>query len=123
MTDRELMQQAYAVPLYEQLENVPLDARLVIEDSDGMGATILAIGRMCHAAATILREKLAQPYCDDCGGTDPECPLAQPEQEPRREWQGLTDDEKRLFSSWLDEKSDDAVFRAIEVKLREKNYD
>lgn len=20
-------------------------------------------------------ERLAQPYCDDCGGTDPECPL------------------------------------------------
>lgn len=30
-------------------------------------------------AAAPLRERLAQPYCDDCGGTDPECPLAQPD--------------------------------------------
>lgn len=40
---------------------------------------------------------------------------------PHREWVGLTNDEKKLFSSWLDEKSDDAVFRAIETKLKEKN--
>ena len=26
---------------------------------------------------TIETMKLAQPYCDDCGGTDPECPLAE----------------------------------------------
>ena len=50
--------EAKQVPLYEQLEGVPLDARLVIEDSDGMGATILAIGRMCHGAAAALREQL-----------------------------------------------------------------
>lgn len=46
---------SFAVPLYEQLEKVPLDARLVIEDSDGMGAQIFAIGRMCHGAAAALR--------------------------------------------------------------------
>lgn len=57
----------------------------------------------CDAAADALRAAIEQA------------------QKPHREWQGLTDDEKRLFSSWLDEKSDDAVFRAIEAKLREKN--
>jgi len=40
---------------------------------------------------------------------------------PRREWHGLTDEEQRLFSSWLDEKPDAEVFAAIEKTLREKN--
>ncbi len=39
----------------------------------------------------------------------------------QREWLGLTDEEKRLFSSWLDVKKDNEVFAAIEAKLREKN--
>jgi hypothetical protein len=41
--------------------------------------------------------------------------------EPKREWVGLTDAEKHLFSSWLDCKEDDDVFNAIEAKLKEKN--
>lgn len=36
-------------------------------------------------------------------------------------WVGLTDEEKSLFSSWLDHKTDDEVFSAIEAKLKEKN--
>jgi hypothetical protein len=40
----------------------------------------------------------------------------------QREWLGLTDEDKRLFSSWLDDKEDDEVFEAIEAKLREKNH-
>jgi hypothetical protein len=43
--------------------------------------------------------------------------LAQPE----RQWVGLTDDEKVLFSTWLDHKEDHEVFAAIEAKLKEKN--
>ena len=39
----------------------------------------------------------------------------------KREFVGLTDDEKSLFSSWLDHKTDDEVFSAIEAKLKEKN--
>jgi hypothetical protein len=42
------------------------------------------------------------------------------EQQPAA-WVGLTDEEKSLFSSWLDHKTDDEVFTAIEAKLREKN--
>lgn len=42
---------------------------------------------------------------------------------PRREWHGLTDEEKRLYSSWLDEKPDAEVFGAIEAALKEKNHD
>jgi hypothetical protein len=40
---------------------------------------------------------------------------------PQRPWVGLTDEEKKLFSSWLDAKEDDEVFTAIEAKLRLKN--
>ena len=36
-------------------------------------------------------------------------------------WVGLTDEDKSLFSSWLDHKTDDEVFTAIEAKLKEKN--
>lgn len=65
MTDRELMQQAYAVPLHEQLASVPENARLEIHDPDGMGTRFFAVGRMCHEAATILCERLVQPKRDD----------------------------------------------------------
>jgi len=40
---------------------------------------------------------------------------------PQRTWIGLTDEDKHLFSSWLDHKTDDEVFAAIEAKLKEKN--
>lgn len=39
----------------------------------------------------------------------------------RRDWIGLTEEEQRLFSSWLDEKPDAEVFAAIEQTLKEKN--
>ena len=42
-------------------------------------------------------------------------------QDYKKPWVGLTDQEKILFSTWLDYKSDDEVFTAIETKLREKN--
>ena len=40
---------------------------------------------------------------------------------PQRIWVGLTNEDKHLFSSWLDHKTDDEVFTAIEAKLKEKN--
>ena len=40
---------------------------------------------------------------------------------PQRTWVGLTDEDKSLFSSWLDHKTDDEVFTAIEAKLKERN--
>ena len=64
MTDRKLMQQCYAVPLHEQLSSVPVGARLVIDDPDGMGTCYIPVGRLCHEAAaaiTALREALEQP--------------------------------------------------------------
>ena len=56
MTDK-----AYAVPLHEQLASVPRDARLIIDDADGMGTRFIPVGRMCHEAAEALSARLAQP--------------------------------------------------------------
>jgi hypothetical protein len=41
--------------------------------------------------------------------------------EKSREWVGLDHHDKKKFSSWLDQKSDDEVFKAIEAKLKELN--
>ena len=51
--------EACEVPLVEQLERVPKDARLVIDDADGMGTRFIPVGRMCHEAATALRTQIA----------------------------------------------------------------
>ena len=40
---------------------------------------------------------------------------------PQRTWVGLTDEDICTFSMWLDDKSDVAVFTAIEAKLKELN--
>ena len=39
----------------------------------------------------------------------------------KRLWKGLTIDEIRLFASWLDFKTDDEVFNAVEATLKERN--
>jgi len=39
----------------------------------------------------------------------------------KRTWVGLDHHDKKKFSSWLDHKSDDEVFTAIEAKLKEMN--
>ncbi len=64
MTDQKLMQQAYAVPLHEQLASVPENARLEIDDPDGMGTRFFAVGRMCHEAASALRAAIEQAQPD-----------------------------------------------------------
>jgi hypothetical protein len=56
----EAMKQAYEVPLVEQLESVPADERLVIDDADGMGTRFIPVGRMCHDAAKALRTAIEE---------------------------------------------------------------
>lgn len=70
--------EAKQVPLIEHLASVPADARLVIDDADGMGTRYIPVGRLCHEAAaaiTALRERLAQPEQDvpeaSCGNMGP----------------------------------------------------
>jgi hypothetical protein len=67
MNDRELMQQGYEVPLVEQLDAVPRNARLWIENPNGMGSRHFPIGLMCYKAAEALRARLAQPEPEPYG--------------------------------------------------------
>ena len=55
MTDKQLEAIAYAVSLYELLDNVPRNERLIIDDQDGKGTRFIPIGRMSHEAAAELR--------------------------------------------------------------------
>ncbi len=131
--------EAKQVPLYEQLEDVPIDARLVIEDSDGTGATILAIGRMCHGAAAALRAAIeqAEPLheANEAFAKRQEWwnnKMFEMESELQRYkkiavvWQGLTEEE--LDAMRQESKLDfvtlrefRVVARAVEEKLKEKN--
>jgi hypothetical protein len=40
---------------------------------------------------------------------------------PKREWVGLTDEERCTFASWLNYKTVNEIFDAIEAKLKERN--
>ena len=53
------MKQAYAVPLIEQLESVPADARMMYEHDKSHHENI-PVGRLCHEAATALRQSIAE---------------------------------------------------------------
>ena len=46
---------AYQVPLDEQLASVPENARLVIDDPEGLGTRFIPVGRMSQEAAAELR--------------------------------------------------------------------
>jgi hypothetical protein len=50
-----MTEQAKQVPLAEQLESVPANARLVIDDHEKCETTSYPIGRMTHEAAAELR--------------------------------------------------------------------
>ena len=64
--------------------------------------------------------------CWKCGerwelGTAPTCTC--PDEAPKREWQGLTDEEVQMFidARWGDGVNFTHFIRAIETKLKEKN--
>ena len=123
-TLREAAQMAYAVPLHELLATVPRNARLEIEDADGMGTRFIPVGRYCHEAAEALRAALAteqEPPCktgSQCVGNKCEWCAVQ-----EREWQGLTDKEHEQIAIDCGCASADWVFygAAVERKVKEKN--
>ena len=49
------MNEAYEVPLYERLETVPQDARLIVVAENGLNTTFIPIGREAKLAAAELR--------------------------------------------------------------------
>ena len=44
------------------------------------------------------------------------------EEASQKQWIGLSKKDKSQFSSWLDHKTDDEVFTAIDNLLKEKNH-
>ena len=55
---------AKQVPLRELLASVPADARLLIDDADGLGSRSIPVGRLCQEAATALAEPEQKPQCN-----------------------------------------------------------
>jgi hypothetical protein len=59
-TLREAAQQAKQTPLIDLLERVPENARLMIDEPDGLGSTNIPAGRLCRDAAAALRRLHAE---------------------------------------------------------------
>jgi hypothetical protein len=74
------------------------------------------------------KEELIKRLETTCLGLDPIDPLRllvddviEALAQTERTWVGLDHQDKKKFSLWLDYKSDDEVFTAIEAKLKELN--
>ena len=126
--------EAKQTPLIELLEQVPHDARVVVEH-DQFSSSSHPVGRLCHEAAAALRERLAQPQMQpcagrNCGSTNPNLHSAECFEDYEKstgvnQWQGLTDEEinsVRYNRDWTAPWTDETFARAIEAKLREKNH-
>ena len=61
-------QKAQQVPLIQLLRRVPENAKLIVDNADGMGSTFHPVGRLCHEAA----EALAQLAQNSKGFINPE---------------------------------------------------
>lgn len=60
--NRDVLQQAAAVPLVEQLRSVPADAKLHIDTPNALGCmdtSSIPVGRLCHEAASALQQQEA----------------------------------------------------------------
>ena len=89
--------EAKQTPLIELLEQVPHDARVVVEH-DQFSSSSHPVGRLCHEAAAALRARLAQPEMN--------------------QWHGLTDEEVKYIA---DSEWEEAFVRLVEAKLKDKN--
>jgi hypothetical protein len=87
--------EAKQTPLIELLEQVPHDARVVVEH-DQFSSSSHPVGRLCHEAAAALRARLAQPEMN--------------------QWHGLTDEEKEHFRGL-----GFVGVLEVEAKLKERN--
>ena len=116
MTDK-----AYAVPLHELLASVPREARLVIDDDDGMGTRFIPVGRYCNEAAEALRARLAQPEPEELARLE-QAMIEAWKPIPQREWQRLTDEEMMMIYGQSHEGKKYSLGSDIEAKLKEKNH-
>ena len=126
--------EAKQTPLIELLEQVPHDARVVVEH-DQFSSSSHPVGRLCHEAAAALRARLAQTEMKpcagrNCGSTNPnlhsaECFEDYEKSTGMNQWQGLTDQEINSVCykrDWTASWTTTTFARAIEEKLKEKNH-
>ena len=126
--------EAKQTPLIELLEQVPHDARVVVEH-DQFSSSSHPVGRLCHEAAAALRARLAQTEMKpcagrNCGSTNPnlhsaECFEDYEKSTGMNQWQGLTDQEINSVCyrrDWTAPWTNTSFARAIEEKLKEKNH-
>ena len=95
--------EAKQTPLIELLEQVPHDARVVVEH-DQFSSSSHPVGRLCHEAAAALRARLAQPEMN--------------------QWHGLTDEEigEVISGQFAERNYWVKITKALEAKLKEKNH-
>jgi hypothetical protein len=109
---------AKQTPLIDLLERVPVDARLVIDAPDGMGSTLIPIGRLCREAITALRAALAQEQPDTDCHTQGICQRsgysigAQQEQEVAQQEQKLPPLPSHPEHAWLWTEAEKMMIRA-----------
>ena len=76
--------------------------------------------KLVDKAITAIKEALAQTQ-EPIAMLFGSLPVYDRTTPPQRTWVGLTDEDICTFSMWLDDKSDVAVFKAIEAKLKKQN--
>ena len=91
-------------PLIDLLKRVPDDARLVIDDPDGLSTTYIPVGRLCAEAVTTLQSLSKQT------------------------WVGITDEEyfqyqMKINKPMLSVQDYIDAMKIIEEKLKEKNFE
>ena len=89
-------------PLIDLLKRVPVDARLVIDDPDGLSTTYIPVGKLCSDAVTALQYP------------------------SNHSWVGITDDEyfqyqMKIKKPMLSVQDYIDAMKVIEGKLKEKN--
>jgi len=114
------------VSLVELLSAVPADVRIGVDDGNDWkaGTTWHPVGRLCHDASVELRRLRAEilVYHDDRLRLSNEVDRLKAAQ---RQWVGLTDGEISAISREIygyEIEKEIRLARAIEAKLREKNF-
>ena len=107
----------------EEIIEMAMEAEFVLhgkpseEESELFVCVDKDIVRFANLVAAKERETLAQTQEPKIGCVNHDCDKCK----AQRTWVGLDHQDKKKFSSWLDHKTDDEVFTAIDNLLREMN--
>ena len=96
--------------------------KLALDALELSAVTVDSFGvqKKTNEAITAIKEALAQTQ-EPVAMLFGSLPVYDRTTPPQRTWVGLDHQDKKKFSSWLDHKTDDEVFTAIDDLLREMN--